>query len=391
MRGWWSLLAAAHAVFADAYAVELDDRVAGGLWGLMLGDALAQPVHWYYGGPEQIRRDFGGLLTGMAKAVYPFPESIMQLSNTAGAGRGGDDGDIVGSVILHGKKKYWSRHGEYHYHHTLEAGENTLEAALARLLIRRLAANGGKFDEDNFRASYVEFMTTPDTHSDAYASTCHRMFFKNWHSGVDPKDCPSNDGHNVDTMDGLVLPAVALLVELGSGSTAEEAAAVAVSVLRVTRKSAELVGYIQLLALMMEEVFKGQGADAVAEAAYHQHFGGTLRAGVGDRDPIVACYIGGSFPALLHFVKKYASSSPREALLASANAGGENVHRGAVLGALLGAASGIGALPKDLLDDLVAKSELREEVKALLQGIRQRRKDRESERKSLSGDGHEDL
>ena len=42
---------------------------------------------------------------------------------------------------------------------------------------------------------------------------------------------------------------------------------------------------------------------------------------------------------MLHFAHKYADN-PTAALLASANAGGENVHRGCVLGALLGAAHG---------------------------------------------------
>ena len=54
-------------------------------------------------------------------------------------------------------------------------------------------------------------------------------------------------------------------------------------------------------------------------------------------DPMVACYIDSSFPALLHFAYKYADS-PERAVLANANAGGENVARGSLLGALMGAA-----------------------------------------------------
>ena len=54
-------------------------------------------------------------------------------------------------------------------------------------------------------------------------------------------------------------------------------------------------------------------------------------------DPMVACYIDSSFPALLHFAYRYADAGPRVALLANANAGGENVARGSVLGALFGA------------------------------------------------------
>ena len=35
------------------------------------------------------------------------PSSIMQLSNTGGAGRGSQTGNIIGDVINHGKKKFW--------------------------------------------------------------------------------------------------------------------------------------------------------------------------------------------------------------------------------------------------------------------------------------------
>ena len=51
---------------------------------------------------------------------------------------------------------------------------------------------------------------------------------------------------------------------------------------------------------------------------------------------MVACYIDSSFPALLFMAYKY-SDSPEKAILANANAGGENVARGALLGALVGA------------------------------------------------------
>lgn len=40
-------------------------------------------------------------------------------------------------------------------------------------------------------------MTTPGSHNDVYAGTCHRMFFANFVNGKDPKKCADNDGHNV--------------------------------------------------------------------------------------------------------------------------------------------------------------------------------------------------
>jgi len=51
----------------------------------------------------------------------------MNLSNTGGGGRGSDQGSIIGDVINHGKKQYWQKGSNFHYHYGLQAGENTLE------------------------------------------------------------------------------------------------------------------------------------------------------------------------------------------------------------------------------------------------------------------------
>lgn len=59
---------------------------------------------------------------------------------------------------------------------------------------------------------------------------------------------------------------------------------------------------------------------------------------------MVACYIDSSYPALLFFAYKYADS-PEAAILANANAGGENVARGSLLGALMGAKHGLPSFP----------------------------------------------
>lgn len=353
---------------------ELSDRVAGALWGLFMGDALAAPVHWYYGGPSQIRANFGGeLLKGYEKAVHPFPQSIMQLSNTGGAGRGSFEGDVIGGVINHGKKQYWQPGANYHYHHTLHAGENTLEASLVRVLMRTIVANGGSFSEDDFRTEYVRFMTTPGTHNDTYASTCHRMFFDKWRAGVPPVDCPDNDGHNVDTVDGLILPLVVALAELGAGRGVESAGKVATRALQVTRgPTKELPEYVNIMAHFLSAVLNGSPLDSATLEIGQAAYGSDVATGVrqrGDTDPIVACYIGGSFPALLHFAYKYASLPVGEALLASANAGGENVHRGAVLGTLAGAAAGKKIEVETLQKGLFNYAELHTEIEAFVRAV----------------------
>ena len=59
----------------------------------------------------------------------------------------------------------------------------------------------------------------------------------------------------------------------------------------------------------------------------------------GGQDPMSACYVRSNFPVTLMMAYKYADS-PERAVLASANAGGENVNRNALLGAIMGAGHG---------------------------------------------------
>ena len=129
----------------------------------------------------------------------------MNLSNTGGGGRGSDKGSIIGDVINHGKKKYWMKGGNYHYHLGLDAGENTLEAQLTRLLVRTINREGAAFTFDIFRQEYIKFMRTPGSHNDTYASTAHRMFFENLVNGVAPEECQANDGHNTDAICAMTM------------------------------------------------------------------------------------------------------------------------------------------------------------------------------------------
>jgi hypothetical protein len=64
-----------------------------------------------------------------------------------------------------------------------------------------------------------------------------------------------------------------------------------------------------------------------------------------------ACYVDDAVPATLYLALKYARD-PERALIVNTNLGGDNCHRGAVLGALLGAAHGPDAWPRRWLDVL---------------------------------------
>ena len=230
-------------------SLAFDERKKAALLGMYVADATAMPVHWMYN-LNQLRKDYG-TITGFVKPKDKFEGSILNLSNTGGGGRGSDQGDIVGSVILHGKKKYWMRGGNFHYHLGLEAGENTLEAQLCRALTRSIisttgSAAGPTFLAEDFTEKYMTFMQTPGTHNDTYASTAHRMFFANVLRGKPPRKCADNDGHNTDAIDALTLT-VPVIIAYAAADRAERNAKIR-EVIAVTRKSTVLQSYAEQFA-----------------------------------------------------------------------------------------------------------------------------------------------
>lgn len=241
------------------------DRVKGALYGLLIADALAMPSHWYYGGESQVAQAYG-TIKGYVKPETRLPGSIMSKSNTGGGGRGGYSGDVIGTLIFHGKKKFWARGADYHYHHALKAGDNPLEPLLVRRVVNVTAAAGGVFDEDQVRNDYINFMQTEDSHNDTYCGTCHRMFFANLASGKAPKDCPDNDGHNVDNSDSIITTVpVALL-----NSDEEKASDNAAAMVRITRKSQASEAYTRLFTNMLRSVVRGEHVDTVVQRAAKQ-------------------------------------------------------------------------------------------------------------------------
>jgi ADP-ribosyl-[dinitrogen reductase] hydrolase len=373
-------------------AAVIADRVKGSYYGLLIGDSLSMPVHWYYN-PQDITRDYGRI-TDFQAPKERHPSSIMQLSNTGGAGRGGQQGSIIGDVINHGKKQFWGK-PNMHYHQGMRAGENTLNAIVARLLVRNLIETEGRgvgvVDDGteqpaSFLTAYVKFMTTPGSHNDTYAETYHRMFFKNLQQGKAPKDCADDDGHNVASMGGFVLlPPPTLLAAAYAASipppdgvktldfAISSAKKAAVRQMYTTHNSKQLQAFAEIYAELLARVLLGEDLrTSVAAAAKRCGFDvARLVAETGSRpDTTVigpkfgsACYIQDSLPSLLFLAYRYADS-PEQALIANTNAGGENAHRGAALGALMGAARGMSGWPQRWTTSLVESKSIQEEADA---------------------------
>merc|ERR1711871_1797187 len=244
-------------------AFSIADRIKGCLFSLLIADALSMPTHWFYGGERQVIQLYGGRLNGYVRPVSKLPGSIMSLSNTGGAGRGGSQGNIIGDIIFHGKKKFWQRGGNYHYHQGMPAGDNTLEALLVRRVVNVTADIGkGEFIPSAILEDYIKFLMTPGTHNDTYCGTSHRMFFKNYAAGKTPADCPDNDGHNVDSADSLVTTVpVALIADDDSTAMSQVSEMVA-----LTRDSKTSQQHAALFAMTVRAVVMGVSARDAVEA-----------------------------------------------------------------------------------------------------------------------------
>ncbi|MFM1895143.1 MAG: hypothetical protein RLZZ385_217 [Pseudomonadota bacterium] len=354
-------------------------RAIAALQTAFIADALAMPVHWYYN-PMDIQRQFPGGIQGMAAAPEQHPSSIMSLHATRHGGRrgtkaGGAQAEIVGDVILKGRRQHWNQPYR-HYHHGMQAGENTLNAHCARVLMRSIAGRGGHYDRHDFLQDYIRFMTAdPPRHGDTYAESYHRGFFANLQAGLPPERCGAVT-HDTPSIGGLVSVAPLVFALRLRGVPLTDVQLTVRDHLWLTHPDESLAkvgqAYVELLDNLLFRKADQSAAALIADCA---------RTSVGLRLPDLvsrarsdnevvggkfstACYISGAWPSVLYLAYKYADD-PCRALLANCNLGGDNVHRGAVLGALLG-----------LLDDaavtrwfheLTAAEELAGEITALCQ------------------------
>jgi ADP-ribosylglycohydrolase len=344
------------------------------LWGAFVGDALAMPVHWYYN-IAVLAQDFGLLKDYQAPKAH-HPNSIMALANTAKAGRGSQDGDIVGDVILRGKKHHWGQ-ANRHYHQGMSAGDNTLNLLCARVLLRSLVSKG-HYDKTDFLQAYIRFMITPDQHNDTYAESYHRDFFANFTNGIDPELCAGAEGHDTASIGGLVSLPLVIVASLKSESL-DASNEAALTQQRLTHRSSLLERHTLELSKLMFNIFTdldfnleqlafdaasnlGFPAEQVVkhvrlnQSADLEVIGGLLSP---------ACYVDQSFPSVLYLAARYHDDF-ESALVANTNVGGDNCHRGAVLGAILGAALGMDAIPKRWIEGLTAHDEIRDEIEGFV-------------------------
>lgn len=344
----------------------IKSRAMAALKLIYVADALSMPVHWFYN-PQDIINAFPGGIRKFEAAPKQHPHDFLSLPAATGK-------QIVGDVILKDKRKFWGVPNQ-HVHQGMQAGENTLNAHCARLVTRTLIGNSGHYDANKFLDSYIAFMTSDiSQHPDTYAESYHRGFFENLERGLPPNKCGKASDATA-SVGGLVTTAPVAIAELLAERNLSKAQQICREHLWLTHPDEILAkvcdAYVELIDALL---FRDQGDDAktiIAKAAQNS-VGIDLKSlcekSLDDNDIIggtfaKACPIKDSWPSLLYLAYKYNNDS-KAALLSNTNVGGENCHRGSVLGVIMGL-SNADAI-NDFFEKLVDTNVISEEIDALL-------------------------
>lgn len=153
-----------------------------------------------------------------------------------------------------------------HFHSELRAGENTLNAQCARLLLRSIASEAdggvGRYSKPGFLGRYVAMMTTDGGHRDSYAEAFHRQFFQQYFAALERAEArgdqtvdaaavaetvrPGRENHDTASIGGLVMLVPVLLTGI-SPSVGSAGALRAASVhLAITHDSQRLQAAAQV-------------------------------------------------------------------------------------------------------------------------------------------------
>lgn len=292
------------------------------------------PVHWYYNTMD-LDRDYPSLVP-YEKPRNPHSGSILWRSRYSPKNPQAD--------ILHDQARFWGQRG-IHYHQFLEAGENTVNFLLAAEL-HRFIVETGEYDETAWLNRYVSLMRQEGWHRDTYLEEYHRGFFENLAEGKELSQCGIDDRHI-----GGLTPVAALLAALdavGKINNRAELLERVVSHVTLTHRNSSVAEACRALGQMILAVADGTGLrDAIAANATGWIGARKLEklAKREDRDIVgrsysTACYLPDSFTASLCLAWKYHDDFSG-GIVANARCGGDNCHRGAVVGALLGSNNSI--------------------------------------------------
>jgi ADP-ribosylglycohydrolase len=298
--------------------------------GSLAADALAMPVHWYYD-RDALRQDYG-LVDHFMAPKNPHPGSILWRSSYQALNERGD--------ILREQAAYWGQRG-IHYHQFLNAGENTLNFRLATELYHSVRKRGG-YQPDEWLDLYISRMLDPGWNRDTYMEEYHRAFFTRYSQGKAPAKCGISDEH----IGGLAtVPALVAALE---GCPREELRKIVKSHVGLTHAHGNVLRAADTLVRVLWALSQGEPLrDALRQEAGDWLSGTKANSWLQQPDEKIigqrfspACYIAEAMPAALYLAWKYHDDFSA-GIIANAMVGGDNCHRGAVIGSLLGMTCGV--------------------------------------------------
>ncbi|MGA2051888.1 MAG: ADP-ribosylglycohydrolase family protein [Opitutales bacterium] len=342
----------------DQATESLFTKFYGAWWAAFIGDALAMPGHGYYTRPS-LKRDYPSFATYQAPH-YPHPDSTLFRTRYEFKSPRGD--------ILHDRAAAWKKPGT-HFHHQLQAGENTLILQITRELADTIAVHG-RFDAADYTQRFIDFMLTPGRHRDTYVPENIREFFHRYDSGRDPAHCGVDSLH----MAGLCLTLPLMLFYF---RRRQEGLKAIREVLHLTHRGEPIALASELLFDILAHLLQGWpiGATIFEKIGRDRHpalaypFRRWLDAKRSAEDLIAhdlntGAHIENAFPLVIYLALKHANDI-EGGLTANAALGGDSAHRGAVLGALLGAANGCENIPDLWVEGLYFRPQIESTVENL--------------------------
>lgn len=363
----------------------LKNAISEAVWGMVIADAVAMPVHWFYQ-IEEIKKRYNGWIQGYRAPCERHPTSILAISNAEGSGRAAGTGakpikPVIGSVILHDKLKFWtSGSRSTHYHQGMAPGDSTLTTLCCLEILQALKEvdpEGSMEDQRHLRAEafarFVSFLTTPGSHNDTYAESFIRGFFQDW-AQLDTPPTSADDlilfaeqrsqkklsGPEDHQLTGISCLMMAVPWVLHNAHKDEETCIKSVlEWCRLTHPLAANDLSVVTFSRVLYKTLNGsplrkESLDALAllgrnRARVGEETLAEMKAYEADSDEMLmlfqegvslglACYMPGSLASMLLIAAGF-SDDFSHGVLMNANCGGENCHRGGSLGACLGASA----------------------------------------------------
>jgi ADP-ribosyl-[dinitrogen reductase] hydrolase len=295
--------------------------------GALVADALAMPVHWYYD-RSALRREYGAITKFVAPQAF-HSGSILFRSSYRALNERGD--------ILREQAAYWGKPG-VHYHQFLAAGENTLNYKLAAELKRFCTERGG-YNPDAWLERYVACMLQPGWHKDTYVEEYHRAFFTHYSQGTPLRKCGIEDEHIgglatvpalIAALAGAALPELRATVKLHVGLTHMHEG------VQRAADSLTLVLFAMSAGEPLREAMAAHATDWISPTNAQKWSERENDEQVIGQRFSPACYIEDAMRASMYLAWKYHDAFA-DGVIANAMVGGDNCHRGAVVGSLLAA------------------------------------------------------